>query len=181
MDKTQLIIKAYLVVCHILKDDGVFPNNADFPLIVYKGAMHLRPLDDISLIKEIFKTNNWTNSWDNGIFNYHHYHSLAHEVLGVFSGKAEIQLGGPHGVCVEIVRGDVLIIPAGVAHKCLRSNDDFKVVGAYPEGMEYDINYGKEGERPQADENIRRVPLPKTDPVYGEQGPLIANWICDSI
>jgi len=36
--------------------------------------------------------------------------------------------------------------------------------------------YGKPGERPQADENIARVPLPRTDPIYGIEGPVLDFW-----
>ena len=175
MDKTQLILKAH-VVCHLLKDDGAFPNNARFPLILYKGAIHLRPTDDVNTVRNIFESHKWSNSWEGGIFEYHHYHSLTHEVLGVYCGKAELQLGGPTGVCAEIIRGDVIVIPAGVAHACLLSSSDFKVVGAYSDGLQYDVNYGKDNERPKADENIRKVSLPDLDPVYGENGPLIENW-----
>lgn len=175
MDKTQLVRQAY-EVCKVLEDDGTFPNNASLPLLVYKGALLLHPADEPKAIEKIFESNGWTNSWVDGVFDYHHYHSQTHEVLGVFCGVADLQLGGPHGVCVELVRGDVVIIPAGVAHKCLKSSNDFSVVGAYPEGKSYDMNYGKEGERPAADENITKVPLPAKDPVYGTSGGLNEFW-----
>jgi uncharacterized protein YjlB len=47
-----------------------------------------------------------------------------------------------------------------VAHKNIESSDDFGVVGAYPEGQDWYMNYGKPGERPKADKNIARLPLP---------------------
>lgn len=43
------------------------------------------------------------------------------------------------------------MIPAGVAHKNLGSTADFGVAGAYPEGQDWDINYGWPGGRPHAD------------------------------
>lgn len=175
MDKTQLIHQGH-IVCRVLQDDGTFPNNSRLPVIIYKGALLLHPSDDSTVIKKAFEANNWTNAWVDGIYDYQHYHSVTHEVLGIFCGTADVQLGGPHGVCVEVNRGDVILIPAGVAHKCLKSSHDFLVVGAYPDGIEYDLNYGKDGERPQADENISRVPLPEKDPVYGDKGPLKDNW-----
>jgi len=175
MDKTQLIQQAY-EVSHILKDDGTFPNNAVLPLLVYKGALLLQPGDDESAIKKVFESNGWTNPWVDGVYDYHHYHSVTHEVMGVYCGTADIQLGGPHGVCVEVLRGDVIIIPAGVAHKCLKSSEDFSVVGAYPSGRNYDMKYGKDGERPMADENIANVPIPGKDPVYGAEGPVKQIW-----
>jgi uncharacterized protein YjlB len=47
---------------------------------------------------------------------------------------------------------------------------------AYPKGQSWDMNYGKAGERPRADMNIRKVPLPAADPVVGKKGPLIVHW-----
>lgn len=87
-----------------------------------------------------------------------------------------MQLGGEHGVTHEVQAGDVIVIPAGVAHKNLSSSRDFGVVGAYPEGQKMDMNYGKPAERPKADQNIARVALPKMDPVFAESGPLIEKW-----
>ena len=78
---------------------------------------------------------------------------------------------------MRVVRpGDVIVIPAGVAHKNLGASADFRVVGAYPRGQHPDLCTGKPGERPQADRRIARVPLPEQDPVYGPGGPLIAHW-----
>jgi len=175
MDKTQIVQQAYEAF-HVLKDDGIFPNNRDCPLIIYKGALLLQPGDDESAIKKVFEQNGWSNAWVDGIYDYHHYHSVTHEVLGVYCGTADLKLGGPHGVCVELTRGDVIIIPAGVAHKCEKSSEDFSVVGAYPDGKDYDMNYGRDGERPKSDENIKQVPVPDKDPVYGANGPLMQSW-----
>ena len=72
--------------------------------------------------------------------------------------------------------GDVVIIPAGVAHKNLGSTGDFGVVGAYPQRQIPDMNYGRPGERPRTDSNIRRIALPKADPVFGLAGPLMEKW-----
>lgn len=165
------------VVRQILEDDGLFPNNPVLPLLVYKGAVFLHPDDEAEHILDIFARNGWTNGWKNGIYDYHHYHSTAHEVLGIFCGTADVQLGGPDGVCVELSRGDVVIIPAGVAHKRLKASDDFLCVGAYPEGQSYDMNEGREGERERAIANIERVPLPVLDPVFGKDGPLLSDWV----
>jgi uncharacterized protein YjlB len=176
MDKTQLVQQAF-EVCKLLTENGPYPNNSCLPVLVYKRALLLQPGDDHSAIRQVFEKNGWSNSWIGGVFDYHHYHSTTHEVLGVFCGVADLQLGGPHGVCVEVLRGDVIIIPAGVAHRCLKCSEDFSVVGAYPEGRDYDMNYGKEGERPAVDENIAKVPLPDKDPVYGEEGLMKESWL----
>jgi uncharacterized protein YjlB len=159
----------------ILKDDGVFPNNEKLPLIVYKEAVRYGN-GGAEIVEKIFHKNGWGGSWRNGIYGYHHYHSTAHEVLGVYSGRAKVQLGGPEGKVFEVRKGDVILIPAGVAHKNLGSSPDFRVVGAYPDGQSWDMNYGKEGERPNADRNIEKVALPSKDPVFGADGPVNEAW-----
>lgn len=163
------------VTHYLLTDDGTFPNNAQLPLLIYRNTV-ISDNGKPETYEELFKRNHWRNSWRDGIFDYHHYHSITHEVLGIYGGSAQVQFGGPNGLIAELKQGDVVIIPAGVAHKCLQHSDDFKCVGAYPDGMSYDINYGKDGERPKADEQIKKVPLPDLGPVYGEHGPLKEHW-----
>jgi uncharacterized protein YjlB len=69
------------------------------------------------------------------------------------------------------------VIPAGVGHCNEGSEDGFSVVGAYPRGQEaYDLRTGEEGERPAVLENIRSVPLPGSDPLFGAVGPLVERW-----
>jgi uncharacterized protein YjlB len=164
-------------VAHFLKDDGTFPNNDKLPLLVYPAALKLPEQDPAAAIEALFATNQWGGAWRNGVYGYHHYHSTAHEVLGVTRGSARLQLGGERGVTLSVSAGDVIILPAGVAHKNLGDSSDFRVVGAYPHGQRWDMNYGRPGERPQADQNIARVPLPHADPVYGATGPLMDRWL----
>jgi uncharacterized protein YjlB len=163
------------VLVQELQDDGMFPNSR-LPLLLYRMAVKLQGQDPATIFEQLFAANGWHGSWRNGIYPYHHYHSTAHEVLGVYRGSARVQLGGERGVVQEVHPGDVIIIPAGVAHKNLGSTGDFGVVGAYPEGQDWDMNYGRPGERPTSDSNIRRVALPKADPLYGIDGPLLEQW-----
>ncbi|MEJ6979583.1 hypothetical protein WG906_03930 [Pedobacter sp. P351] len=164
------------IATHIFEDDGRFPNNPKLPVLVYKGALHLHPGDSSDAVAELFKKNDWKNSWEGGVLEFDHYHSSTHEVLGIFCGTADIILGGTEGTCVELTRGDVVIIPAGVAHKNLNGSKDFLCIGAYPEGNEYDMKYGKEEERQEAIQNIAAVKTPETDPVFGNEGPLLHYW-----
>ena len=160
----------------LLTDDGTFPNNPRLPLLKYSGVLKPEGDDPASVFEKCFHAHRWVGSWRNGVYGMHHYHSTAHEVLGVYRGSAVVQLGGEQGVQVEVAAGDVVVIPAGVAHKRLRSSPDFAVVGAYPQGQHWDMCYGREGERPGTDHNISRVFTPETDPVYGGEGPLIQLW-----
>ena len=160
---------------YLFEDDGRIPNNPSLPLVLYSAAV----ADDGDLVvamKSLFKANGWGGIWVNGIYSYHHYHSTAHEVLGVARGNAAILFGGEQGQRVELRAGDVVLIPAGVGHCRKQSSVDLRIVGAYPAGQDWDLLTGEPGERPQVLDNIRAVPLPRTDPVHGHDGPLFTLW-----
>ncbi|WP_420156168.1 cupin domain-containing protein [Siphonobacter sp.] len=148
------------------KDDGVIPNSV-LPLLVYSAVFKPEEKDLARRFETLFAEHRWRNSWRNGVYPYHHYHSISHEVLGVYSGQATLQLGGEKGQAIHVQAGDVLVIPAGVGHKKLEASSDFGVVGAYPEGKDWDLLKGEKGDRPQADRNITAVPMPSQDPVTG--------------
>src|SRR3954465_13733219 len=126
---------------HLFADDGVFPNSK-LPVLVYKAAL---ATPAAPAFEELFDEHGWSSSWRNGLFGVHHYHSTAHEVLGVYQGRVDVRLGGDKGTLVTLHAGDVVVIPAGVAHKNDGASADFKVVGAYPLGTGPDMNYGKPG------------------------------------
>lgn len=152
-------------------------NNPTLPLLIYPQALDEDERNSSSC-KELLAGNGWSGAWVNGVFPYHHYHSISHEVLCVIDGEARITFGGPKGETVEVTAGDVVVIPAGVGHCRESSGGGFSVVGAYPRGQEnYDLRTGEEGERPEVLENIRSVPLPETDPLFGKRGPLLRCWL----
>lgn len=157
------------------KDDGNIPNSK-YPLLVYRNAFSERNDPGAEWLEKQFAANNWTNSWRNGVYSFHHYHSTSHEVLGIYSGKALLHLGGENGRKVNVQAGDILVIPAGVGHKNLGS-DQLGIVGSYPDGRSWDVNKGLPGERPQTDKNIAAVPLPSTDPFLGKEGGLLTHWL----
>jgi uncharacterized protein YjlB len=157
------------------RDDGTFPNSP-LPLLFYRHAITTDAKDRASAFEQRFAENDWTNSWRNGVYTFPHYHSTSHEVLGVYGGTATLRLGGEHGKNVEVRAGDVIVIPAGVAHQNVGASDDFGVVGAYPGGREWDLLRGLPGERPKADRNIAALPTPDCDPIYGAKGQLRQIW-----
>ncbi len=158
-------------------DDGTFPNNEDLPTLVLRKGIREGAQNRARTFERLFGRHDWRGAWRNGIFSYHHYHSTAHEVLGVARGAARVQLGGPEGETFDVEDGDVLVLPAGVAHKNLGSEGDFLVIGAYPAACpNWDLKRGRPGERAEADRNIKKVPLPALDPVYGDGGPLVEHW-----
>jgi uncharacterized protein YjlB len=155
-------------------DDGTYPNSA-LPLLFYEEAVS-RGVADPEAMETLFAANGWPPAWRASVFTYHHYHSTAHETLGVARGSARLMLGGPEGREFDVEPGDVIVIPAGVAHRRLDSSGDFLVVGCYPPGQNWDLLRGDVGDRPHADHNIARVPVPITDPAGGAFGPLLTHW-----
>ncbi len=156
----------------IMTDDGQIPNNPIYPVLVYEGVFGDRVTD----MEPAFNRHNWTNSWRGDIYDYHHYHATTHEVLGVVSGQATVLVGGDAGERVELKTGDVIVLPAGTGHKKLDGSPDFAVVGAYYDGINPDIRKRDPNARAQAISQISAVPVPKTDPVFGETGPLLKKW-----
>lgn len=150
----------------VLRDDGQFPNS-ELPLLLYRGALSGEVTPEA--FERLFGRNGWPAEWRDSVFTYHHYHSKGHEVLGVAAGEATLMFGGPQGVEVHVKAGDAVVIPAGVAHRRLVASEDFLVVGGYPSGQEsVDLLRGSPHDRPKADHNITRVPLPDKDPIRGE-------------
>jgi uncharacterized protein YjlB len=156
------------------KDDGIVPNSK-YPLLLYRNAFSERSERGAEWLEQKFLSNNWSNAWRNGIFTFQHYHSIAHEVLGIYSGEVLVLLGGEQGNKVKVKAGDIIVIPAGVGHKNLEA-DNLGVVGAYPNGMAVDILRCKPGDRPKADQNIAAVPFPDNDPFLGLSAGLHKAW-----
>lgn len=169
------LTKAQGILSAILHDDGIFPNSR-LPLLVYAGALDGDSEDLASEFERLFAGHSWRGAWRDGVYPYHHYHSTAHEVLGICGGSGLVRFGGEPGVTVPARPGDCIVIPAGVAHKLLEKAAGFLVVGAYPDGQSYHICYGRPGERPAADRRIERVALPSRDPVRGDTGSLQELW-----
>jgi uncharacterized protein YjlB len=158
-------------------DDGAVANNPRLPLIVYCGAVDLSNCSDpAAVFEELFRSNGWGNSWRDGIYGFVHYHSSAHEVLGIACGSAKVRFGGDHGKVYDLSAGDVVVLPAGTGHQSLSASKDLLVVGAYPPGAKYDECRGSPQEHERAVQSIPKVLLPQMDPVYGAGGPLLEAW-----
>jgi uncharacterized protein YjlB len=96
-------------------------------------------------------------------------------VLGIARGKGRVRFGGGKGRIFTLKAGDVAVLPAGTGHQCLSADHDFLVVGAYPPVGTYDECTTVE-DRLKALKSIPRVPVPRKDPVYGADGPLLKLW-----
>ena len=109
------------------------PLNPRLPLVVYRGVLESGPGAAASC-ETLFAGNGWSGGWRGGVYPYHHYHSTAHEALGIVAGSAKVRLGGDSGTLIDLHAGDVVVIPAGVAHKGEAASPDLLIVGAYPGG-----------------------------------------------
>ena len=99
------------------KDDGLIPNHPKWPFIVYRGCVQLKEAyDPAAIIEDLFEDNGWADGWRNGIYDYVHYHSRIHEVLGIASGTGRVRFGGDKGRVISLKAGDVVILPAGTGH-----------------------------------------------------------------
>ena len=159
------------------KDDGLTPNHPAWPLIHYRGA--IRPADpfDVAAIFEVlFDSHGWRDSWRDGVFDFLHYHSSTHEVLGIARGSVKVRFGGAKGRNIQLKVGDVVVQPAGTGHQRIDASRDLLVVGAYPAKSDYDECHPTKADHDRALQAIRRVKPPRADPVYGTAGPLKALW-----
>jgi len=158
----------------VLSRNGWVPNNEDLPVILYRAVFEPRRRDPASHLEELFQRNGWPAQWRNGIYSFHHYHSTAHEVLGVARGQARVILGGENGREVVFRAGDVVVLPTGTGHCRLDSNSEFLVVGAYPPEQTWDLC--RTAPSREAVQRMARLPFPKVDPVSGAAGALTKLW-----
>ena len=155
-------------------DPGETMPNSRLPVLIYKGVLDADAPHKAGGFDRLFEQNGWRGIWRDGIYDFDHYHSNAHEVLGVAQGSATLQLGGEGGKTVEVKAGDALVLPAGTGHRRISQSENFVVIGAYPPGQEhYDICRSRS---PEAELRIEKLRLPPTDPVGGAEGPLLTLW-----
>lgn len=145
------------------------------PLLIYHSAF--RPHVSAPAVEShLCKVDVVTPQWRYTMYKTTHFHSTAHEILCVVSGKAKVCFGGednPARVEATVGTGDVMIIPAGVGHRLLENLDgEFSMVGSYPKGQSWDMCYGWEGEEHTV-EAMKALPWFDRDPVYGEEGPAL--------
>ena len=149
-------------------DDGDVPNHPRWPMILYGQAIAPETLQNSeNAFDELFERNGWPVAWHNGIYPFTHYHSTAHEVLGIAKGKATVQFGGKSGKTLIARAGDALLLPAGTGHKRISSSPDLLVIGAYPPGAKYDLMRSGESDKAAIRARIAKVAKPDTDPVSG--------------
>jgi len=165
-------MKTLTIITFYFNNDGVIPNNT-LPVLMYKNGLNDTVQADL---ESTFKKNGWTNNWKDIILPYDHFHSNTHEVLGLIKGKARLMMGGKNGQEVIVERGDVIIIPAGVGHYSLDNSIEYQFVGGYPNGANWDIKVSLKENEATIMEEIANIPIPNTDPIFGENGPIVDYW-----
>lgn len=125
---------------------------------------------------ELFAKNDWIVRLRARIYSFIHYHSNAHEVLGVARGHATAQFGGEAGQAVGVEVGDAVLLPAGTGHQLISGSPDLLVVGAYPPDPDRDLMRAGEVDRNGVRARIASAAKPITDPIRGRDGPMIGVW-----
>ena len=158
-------------------DDGDVPNHSRWPMIVYVQAIAPETLQKSEYaFDELFERNGWPVGFRNGIYPFTHYHSNAHEVLGIARGEATVQFGGKSGKILTARAGDALLLPADTGHKLISSGPDLLVIGAYPPGSNRDLMRSGEPDKAAIRARIAKVAKPDTDPVSGAAGVMLSPW-----
>ena len=114
--------------------------------------------------------------WKLQMYSTSHFHSTSHELLCISTGSARLCFGhedNPSNITPTVSAGDVIVVPAGVAHRLLEDIEGgFEMVGSYPKGKSWDMCYGKKGEEKKVKE-IEKLGWWKRDPVFGDEGPAL--------
>ena len=152
------------------------PNNRQLPVVIYRNLLNKFLPHKAETFERVFRVNGWRGTWHDNIYTYCHFHSNAHEVLGIARGHVDVELGSAGGRTVRLMAGDLVMLPAGVGHRRVRASPHLLVVGAYPAGQQnYNICKSLRECR-NAKQRIATVALPESDPFFGPQGPLTKLW-----
>jgi uncharacterized protein YjlB len=175
--QAKALVRARKANSFHFRDDGLTPNNPHWPVLHYRGVIALDDgFDPAAIFEVLFAAHGWKDGWRDQVYDYLHYHSGQHEVLGFARGSASLRLGGARGRKLKVKAGDVLVLPAGTGHQRLSMSRDLLVVGAYPRKGGYDMCRPGKADHDRAASAISKVPRPRADPVYGAEGPLTRLW-----
>ncbi|WP_251977900.1 cupin [Salinicola avicenniae] len=141
--------------------------NSSLPVLIYRRIFEPSSSALAERFETLFAAHGWVPEWRYGLFAFDHFHSTAHEALGVFRGSARVRLGGPAGGMFLIEAGDALVLPAGVAHAGVEVESDFSMVGAYPPGQTWAVERGDPGGLAAVQARVAAVSRPPDDPVGG--------------
>ncbi|CZT23541.1 uncharacterized protein RCC_09255 [Ramularia collo-cygni] len=167
--------KELRILKHQIPAHGSIPNTSiqHKPLLLYKSlfpdntsASQIEShLSSIGVVQP---------QWRYTMYDFSHFHSTSHEVLGISHGRARLCFGhedNPDRVVEEVCKGDVIVIPAGVSHCLLEDLEGgFQMVGCYPKGYNWDVCEAGDDRKVQMIESLEWF---EKDPVYGNEGPVL--------
>nr|WP_202114663.1 cupin [Halomonas zhuhanensis] len=158
---------------HFDSDEANGYPNSPLPVLIYRQVLDTGNAEErADTFETMFKRHGWPPAWRYHLYDFDHFHSTAHEALGIFRGKARARLGGPNGRELMLYAGDVLVLPAGVGHASLEADDDFCMVGAYPPEQYPEIERGDPAQLAAAQARVASVDIPENTPVGGPLTPL---------
>ncbi|MGJ7032222.1 cupin domain-containing protein [Niabella hirudinis] len=157
------------------KEDLRIPSSL-LPLLVYRGFFDKEYGSCEGWLTKKFRSNKWFPAPALQAHDFTHYYANTHIVLGICAGEAKWQLGGRLGISTILEKGDVMVIPAGVALRCIESDADFKMVGACSVNVVPELRGNKPGNPNQADPIIANIAIPDNDPILGPGEGLLTIW-----
>ncbi|KAI0645296.1 RmlC-like cupin domain-containing protein [Trametes meyenii] len=170
-------LAALQVERHQIPAHGLIPNTSiqRLPLIIYRGVFPAPTPAAEQIESHIVAVGVCEPMWKYQMYADDHYHTTAHELVVVHTGRGRVNFGGEGcqgKVVTEIKAGDAVLIPAGVSHRLVEDLDGgFEVIGSYAVGAEHwDLCYGKPGEEEHI-ANIKLLEWFAKDPLYGDGGP----------
>lgn len=165
------------MLSHHIPAHGLTPNTSiqNKPLLIYRKAFPTSATAS-TIESHLSSIGVVTPQWRYTMYSTSHFHSTSHEVLAIASGRARLCFGhedNPSRVMEVLEKGDVIVMPAGVAHRLWEDLEGgFQMVGCYPRGCDWDMCYGRAGEEGSW-ERIKGLGWFGRDPVYGDQGPVL--------
>ncbi|BCH24172.1 hypothetical protein [Mesorhizobium sp. L-8-3] len=157
----------------VFEADGI-PNSA-LPLVIWKDRLPGAAREGGPACA-LYRRNGWSGTWVYTVYPFWHFHTHGHEVLGCVGGRARIGFGGDAGIVIDVERGDVAVVPAGVGHRKIQATDDFLMAGGYPPGQQGNIVRSGELDDKRIAAEIGRVGLPESDPVTGLADGVVTVW-----
>ncbi|KAI9811870.1 MAG: hypothetical protein M1827_005221 [Pycnora praestabilis] len=170
-------LKDLRVSRHGIPAHDLIPNTSiqNKPLLIYHSAF-TSSISASAIESHLSSIGVVDPHWRYTMYSTTHFHSTAHEVLCISTGRARLCFGGednPKRVELVLGKGDAVVVPAGVGHRLLEDLDGgFEMVGSYEKGKSWDMCYGKKGEEEKV-KGIGKLGWFGRDPVYGDEGPTI--------
>ncbi|KAF2860753.1 hypothetical protein K470DRAFT_257540 [Piedraia hortae CBS 480.64] len=132
-------LKNLKVTHHIIPAHGNTPNTSikHKPLLIYHTAFP-PTTGSIEIEHHLHTIGEVESQWRRTMYSTSHFHTTSHEVLAVSSGASRLLFGHEDiservEACVE--RGDVIVIPAGVAHLLVEDEVGLIWWGSIPRGV----------------------------------------------